>query len=92
MKVQFCWVLIACTFSATFLNISGMPVVDGEKLVGIVTSRDFRNEQDLNETKERIFIKTRQYAKRQNTWARGQMMTWQKIDPKKLGLSLKKLK
>ena len=30
------------------LNISGMPVVDGENLVGIVTSRDFRNEQDLS--------------------------------------------
>ena len=30
------------------LNISGMPVVDGEDLVGIVTSRDFRNEQDLS--------------------------------------------
>ena len=30
------------------LNISGMPVVDGDNLVGIVTSRDFRNEQDLN--------------------------------------------
>ena len=30
------------------LNISGMPVVDDENLVGIVTSRDFRNEQDLS--------------------------------------------
>ena len=29
------------------LNISGMPVVDDGDLVGIVTSRDFRNEQDL---------------------------------------------
>ena len=29
------------------LNISGMPVVDKGNLVGIVTSRDFRNEQDL---------------------------------------------
>ena len=30
------------------LNISGMPVVDGENLVGIVTSRDFRNEQNAS--------------------------------------------
>jgi len=29
------------------LSISGMPVVDDGNLVGIVTSRDFRNEQDL---------------------------------------------
>ena len=30
------------------LSISGMPVVDDGNLVGIVTSRDFRNEQDLS--------------------------------------------
>ena len=30
------------------LNISGMPVVDNGNLVGIVTSRDFRNELDLS--------------------------------------------
>tara|TARA_B100001996_G_scaffold339876_1_gene293116 strand:- start:640 stop:1551 length:912 start_codon:yes stop_codon:yes gene_type:complete len=64
-----------------------------KKVIGIEEIGKFlKRELDLDETKERIFIKTRQYAKRQNTWARGQMMTWQKIDPKKLGLSLKKLK
>jgi IMP dehydrogenase len=30
------------------LNISGMPVVDDDQLVGIVTSRDFRNEQNAS--------------------------------------------
>jgi IMP dehydrogenase len=30
------------------LNISGMPVVDDGQLVGIVTSRDFRNEQNAS--------------------------------------------
>ena len=30
------------------LNISGMPVVDDENLVGIVTSRDFRNESNMS--------------------------------------------
>ena len=44
------------------------------------------------EAKERIFIKTRQYAKRQTTWARGQMTSWQKINPNNLSLTLKKLK
>ena len=29
------------------LNISGMPVVDDDNLVGIVTSRDFRNESNI---------------------------------------------
>ena len=32
------------------LNISGMPVVDDENLVGIVTSRDFRNESNMTST------------------------------------------
>ena len=27
-------------------------------------------------------VKTRQYAKRQTTWARGQMISWQKIEHK----------
>ena len=36
------------------LNISGMPVVDDGNLVGIVTSRDFRNEQDLSANLSKI--------------------------------------
>jgi len=36
-------------------------------------------------------IKTRQYAKRQTTWARGQMSDWQKINPKDLSKLLKKI-
>ena len=51
-----------------------------------------KDEINLTETKERIYIKTRQYAKRQTTWARGQMMSWQKIDPQDLNLALKKFK
>ena len=38
------------------LNISGMPVVDDGNLVGIVTSRDFRNEQDLSANVSKIFL------------------------------------
>ena len=40
---------------------------------------------------EKISIKTRQYAKRQSTWARGQMMDWQKVNPKDLKNILKKI-
>ena len=54
---------------------------------------NFLNKQgSLDQAKELIAIKTRQYAKRQATWARGQMGDWQKINPKNLGLALKKLK
>ena len=63
------------------------------KVIGIKEITNFLNKQlSLNQTKELIAIKTRQYAKRQATWARGQMGSWQKINPKNLGLTLKKLK
>ena len=35
---------------------------------------------DLKQTKEKIAIKTRQYAKRQSTWARRYMNDWYKLD------------
>ena len=63
------------------------------KVIGIKEITNFLNKQcSLDQTKELIAIKTRQYAKRQVTWARGQMGSWQKINPKNLGLVLKKLK
>jgi tRNA dimethylallyltransferase len=64
-----------------------------KKIIGIEEINKLLNgELNVAEAKERIFIKTRQYAKRQTTWARGQMSSWQKIDPKNLNLTLKKLK
>ena len=36
---------------------------------------------DKRELAEKISIKTRQYAKRQSTWARGHMKDWNKVDP-----------
>ena len=63
------------------------------KVIGIKEITNFLNKQHtLEQTKELIAIKTRQYAKRQATWARGQMQSWQKINPKNLSLALKKLK
>ena len=40
---------------------------------------------------EKISIKTRQYAKRQSTWARGNMKDWIKVDPEGLDKLLKKI-
>lgn len=40
-----------------------------------------RNEIDLEETKQRLTIATRQYAKRQETWFRNQMSEWRRLDP-----------
>jgi len=50
------------------------------------------HEISLEEAKELILIKTRQYAKRQATWARTRMISWIKIDQSKLDSYIKKLK
>ena len=44
----------------------------------------------LEQCKELINIKTRQYAKRQNTWARGHMKNWNKLYSKNFSNLLKK--
>ena len=63
------------------------------KVIGIKEITNLLNKQcTLEQAKDLIGIKTRQYAKRQVTWARGQMQSWQKINPKNLSLTLKKLK
>jgi len=62
------------------------------KVIGINEIRDFlQKNSSLEEIKERISIKTRQYAKRQSTWARGQMIDWHKVKPKDLNKFLKKI-
>jgi len=63
------------------------------KVIGIKEITNLLNKQcTFDQVKDLIAIKTRQYAKRQATWAKGQMQSWQKIDPKNLSLTLKKLK
>jgi len=62
------------------------------KIIGINEIRDFLEKKyDLDELSERISIKTRQYAKRQSTWARSQMKNWHKFNPKDLNNFLKKI-
>jgi len=62
------------------------------KVIGIKEIRSFlQKKSSLEEVKEKISIKTRQYAKRQSTWARGQMKNWQKINPGDLDKFLKKI-
>ena len=49
------------------------------------------NEIKLDEAKELISIRTRQYAKRQATWARSRMIKWTKIEPHQLSSAIKKI-
>ena len=63
------------------------------KVIGISEICKFLDgDQNIDVTKEEISIKTRQYAKRQRTWARNQMVDWEKVDYKKLSSFLKKIK
>jgi len=62
------------------------------KAIGINEIRQYlNNEKELEETIENISIKTRQYAKRQSTWARGNMNSWFKLKPNGLNNFLKKI-
>ena len=62
------------------------------KVIGIAEIKEYLEQKsDLKEVQEKITIKTRQYAKRQSTWARGQMMNWNKIQPQDLKKFLKKI-
>ena len=46
---------------------------------------------EIEEVIENISIKTRQYAKRQTTWGRGNMHDWKKLNPNGLNKFLKKI-
>ena len=46
---------------------------------------------NLDQACELISIKTRQYAKRQATWARGRMTSWKRINPIQIADYIKKL-
>ncbi len=82
----------AITEVKKFLKLKVNKDKTSNKVIGINEIKDFLNKKsDLSEVKEKITIKTRQYAKRQSTWVRGQMMNWQKINPKDLKKFLKKI-
>ena len=63
------------------------------KVIGMREINDLIDgKSSLDEVKEKIAIKTRQYAKRQSTWARRYMNDWNKIDLNRVNFSdLKKI-
>ena len=65
--------------------------LSANKLIGVQEINDFlKRSISLDQCKELINIKTRQYAKRQNTWARGHMKNWNKLYSKNFSILLKK--
>ena len=62
------------------------------KAIGINEIKEHLNEKiEINKVIEKISIKTRQYAKRQATWARGNMNDWKKIKSNRLNKFLKNI-
>ena len=62
------------------------------KIIGIREINELKPDKtNLSLIKEKITIKTRQYAKRQMTWSRGHMKDWHRIAPNNLNSFLKKI-
>jgi len=65
--------------------------LSSNKIIGLQEIKSFLNKKiTLIETKELIAQKTKQYAKRQFTWARGHMKSWEVIDSLNINDLLKK--
>ena len=63
-----------------FLKIKANKELSSNKIIGIKEIKDYIDGKiTLIKTKELIKLKTRQYAKRQFTWARGHMRSWEMI-------------
>ena len=74
-----------------FNNLKVKKSLSANKLIGVQEINDFLKKSiSIEQCKELINIKTRQYAKRQNTWARGHMKNWIKLYSKNFSILLKK--
>jgi len=66
--------------------------LSANKLIGVREINEYLlNSISLDKCKGLINIKTRQYAKRQKTWARGHMSNWNKLYSKDFAVLLKKV-
>ena len=75
-----------------FLKLKIKKDNSSNKVIGIAEIKEHLEKKlDLKDVIEKITIKTRQYAKRQSTWARGQMSNWNIISSKDLKKFLKKI-
>ena len=62
------------------------------KAIGVIEITEYlKKQKNLHDARDKIAIKTRQYAKRQSTWARGNMMSWIKLKPQDINNFLKKI-
>ena len=75
-----------------FLKLKVPKNKSANKAIGIDEIKQYLNKKiQIGQVIEKISIKTRQYAKRQNTWSRGNMQNWNKINFDSLDEFLKKI-
>jgi tRNA dimethylallyltransferase len=75
-----------------FIKLKISKSKSAHKAIGINEIGEYLHKKiEINDLIEKISIKTRQYAKRQITWGRGNMRDWIKINPKSLNQFLKKI-
>jgi len=75
-----------------FLNLKIPKDKSISKAIGILEIEQYLKKKiDKKNVIEKISIKSRQYAKRQMTWARSHMISWKKIRTNRLNIFLKKI-
>ena len=75
-----------------FIKLKVPKIRTASKAIGINEIREYLNKKtEMLELIDKISIKTRQYAKRQSTWGRGNMLDWYKINSDSLNKFLKKI-
>ena len=75
-----------------FMKLKVPKVKSANKAIGINEIKEFiKKKIKIDDVIDKISIKTRQYAKRQTTWARGNMSDWNKIKSSGLKVFLKKI-
>ena len=80
------------TFVLNFLKLKIDHTLSANKIIGVrEISHYLGGIKDKTETIDLIKIRTRQYAKRQNTWSRGHMTSWKKLYSKDFSILFKKV-
>ena len=82
----------AITEVKNFIKLKIKKNLSVNRIIGIDELTQYLKKQiNLDQAQELISIKTRQYAKRQATWARSRMIAWKKINPTKINDFVNKL-
>ena len=78
---------------ARFKKMKVRNELSANKIIGINEINNYlQKNYNLDQTREKILIKTRQYAKRQATWARGHMSDWKRLAPNDIKKYIKNFK